>query len=587
MKYRTLLSFSFLIMSSLQLMAMDYTPRITQALAQVDSLIALSPDLEAEKEAQIASLRAALPHTSGLDQYNLNRKIFDAYVVYDSDSAMHYATRNHELACQLGRADLQIESALMRQIIHINTGLYLDAIDPELASKASDIPGWLKPHYYYNSITQYYHHKRYATMMSVDSESTLTDPWYVQQRDSFLHYATSDHHAYYFHLLRSADTEERRREVADRLEQMLDTATWADRQSAFTAIGLAQYHYALGEYEPAFYYALRSFAADIRTCNRESGAALLVLSMLQYEGSYERAYRYVHYAQQQASAYKNRFRLLLLNQMTQSIESAYAQMQERQRQQARWTNYALLAFILCLLTFTLIVYRAYHKLHSSRRALVATRMEVQEANKLLTQSNEQQRRVIDELAQVNAKLKQTTDELSSTVELLHESNYVKEEYIGRLFQQCSQQISRTEEFRKLIARKAKAKQFEDIMKVCRDEVLMQEDIKVFYQNFDRMFLDVYPDFVQDFNALLRPEEQIVLKEGELLNTDLRIYALIRLGIGDSNTIADVLHCSVQTVYNYRVRMRGRSILSKNEFDEAVSHLGKVDTSRQKTSVDEG
>lgn len=100
------------------------------------------------------------------------------------------------------------------------------------------------------------------------------------------------------------------------------------------------------------------------------------------------------------------------------------------------------------------------------------------------------------------------------------------------------------------------------------------ELKAFFHTFDQVFLNIYPDFVQDFNALLRPEEQIVPKEGELLNTDLRIYALVRLGITDSVKIADFLHCSVQTVYNNRLRVRNKSLIPKTEFAQTVQQLGK-------------
>ena len=100
-------------------------------------------------------------------------------------------------------------------------------------------------------------------------------------------------------------------------------------------------------------------------------------------------------------------------------------------------------------------------------------------------------------------------------------------------------------------------------------------MKEFYHSFDAIFLHVYPDFVKDFNSLLRPEEKIILKEGELLNTELRIYALVRLGINDSMKIAEFLHCSPQTVYNNRLKTRNKAIIPKEEFTETVRSLGKM------------
>lgn len=100
-------------------------------------------------------------------------------------------------------------------------------------------------------------------------------------------------------------------------------------------------------------------------------------------------------------------------------------------------------------------------------------------------------------------------------------------------------------------------------------------LKEFFHTFDQVFLSIYPDFIEDFNALLRPEERIAVKEGELLNTELRIYALVRLGINDSVKISEFLHCSAQTVYNNRLRCRNKALIPKNEFAQTVMSLGKA------------
>ena len=177
-------------------------------------------------------------------------------------------------------------------------------------------------------------------------------------------------------------------------------------------------------------------------------------------------------------------------------------------------------------------------------------------------------KVNGELSEINEKLKVSNDELL-------ESNYVKEEYIGYVFSICSSYITKLEEYRKNISRKLKAGQIDDIISLTSSTTMVQSELKEFYHSFDAIFLHVYPNFVEDFNTLLRPEERIVLKEGELLNTELRIYALVRLGINDSVKIAEFLHCSPQTVYNNRLRTRNKGIIPKEEFAEKVRSLGKM------------
>lgn len=143
-----------------------------------------------------------------------------------------------------------------------------------------------------------------------------------------------------------------------------------------------------------------------------------------------------------------------------------------------------------------------------------------------------------------------------------------------MFHICSDYIDKLDSFRKEVLRKIKTGQAESLQRSIASPNMIQAELKEFYHKFDTIFLTIFPDFVKDFNSLLRPEERILPAEGELLNTPLRIFALVRLGIGDSVKIASLLHCSTQTVYNNRLRVRNKSNLPKDSFANAVKTLGK-------------
>lgn len=219
----------------------------------------------------------------------------------------------------------------------------------------------------------------------------------------------------------------------------------------------------------------------------------------------------------------------------------------------------------CCLGFIVV---QFWKIKKSKAALA-------DANRQLSTHVDQLSAAHEQLAHVNSELQSVNVQLTSTNNQLLESNYVKEEYIGYVFSICSSYISKFEEFRKNVSRKMKTGQFDEVKQMTAGSTIVQSELKEFYHSFDALFLHVYPDFVDDFNALLRPEEQIVLKEGELLNTELRIYALVRLGINDSVKIADFLHCSPQTVYNNRLRTRNKAAIPKESFAEVVRSLGKM------------
>ena len=118
----------------------------------------------------------------------------------------------------------------------------------------------------------------------------------------------------------------------------------------------------------------------------------------------------------------------------------------------------------------------------------------------------------------------------------------------------------------------------DILQLSKSSELKERDIEDLYQSFDSAFLHLFPHFVEDFNALLQPEVQVHPKEKGRLTTDLRIFALIRLGIDDSSKIAEFLHYSVNTIYNYRARIKNGAIEHREQFERKVKEIGLPDQS---------
>lgn len=244
--------------------------------------------------------------------------------------------------------------------------------------------------------------------------------------------------------------------------------------------------------------------------------------------------------------------------------------QERnQRQEARLRMYLVLVSVLSLISLFAFLY-----IYKQMKRLKQSRQQLNEANNRLNKHVEELSKMHGQVAETNVQLTSLNEQLRDTNNQLRESNYVKEEYIGYVFSICSNYISKLDEYRKNINRKLKANQLEDVKALTDTHSMAQNELKEFYHNFDAIFLHIYPDFVSDFNALLHPDEQIVLKDGELLNTELRIYALVRLGITDSVKIAEFLHYSPQTVYNNRLKTRNKlSFLEKSLLPLCVLWVG--------------
>ena len=130
-----------------------------------------------------------------------------------------------------------------------------------------------------------------------------------------------------------------------------------------------------------------------------------------------------------------------------------------------------------------------------------------------------------------------------------------------------------EDYRKTLYKLGINRQYEELIKILKSTTVVDNELDELYTHFDSIFLSLYPTFVTDFNSLLAENEQIVLKSGDLLNKELRIYALLRLGITDNVKIAGFLRCSMSTIYNYRTKMRNKAAIDRDEFEDMVMKIG--------------
>jgi chromosome segregation ATPase len=218
---------------------------------------------------------------------------------------------------------------------------------------------------------------------------------------------------------------------------------------------------------------------------------------------------------------------------------------------------AVLAVVLSLLTALILGILLYS--NSQRKKLAKARNELSDRNIQLAQLNSQ-------LSDLNSKLHETNTQLN-------ESNRVKDEYVGRFIHLCSFYIDRLDEMRKRVNKMVKSRDLDELHKFTGGSELRDKNLTELYEMFDSTFLHLFPNFVNDFNALLRPECRITLQDPTTLNTDIRIFALIRLGIEDSSRIAEFLHYSVNTIYNYRAKIKNGAIGDRDTFEASVKSIG--------------
>jgi hypothetical protein len=184
-----------------------------------------------------------------------------------------------------------------------------------------------------------------------------------------------------------------------------------------------------------------------------------------------------------------------------------------------------------------------------------------------------QKETNQELNVLNEKLHNMNNTLKKINFEITEANHIKEEYIGYFLNQCSKYIEKLDEYRKMVNKKIQDKQIESLYKTTRNNSLKDDEMEELFINFDTMFMHLFPNFIEKFNSLLLDDEHIILKKGEVLNTELRIYALIRLGIDDSSKIANFLGYSINTIYNYRAKIKNKAKISREDFEWTVRKIG--------------
>ena len=176
------------------------------------------------------------------------------------------------------------------------------------------------------------------------------------------------------------------------------------------------------------------------------------------------------------------------------------------------------------------------------------------------------------LAKANRNLGESNAKLQIINKDLIASDRIKEEYITLYLNKCRKYLEAQEILRNQLFKLAQGHQWDELYKKLKSSEILASEKERFYADFDELFLNLYPDFIRQFNSLLKPEAQIVPKNGEKLTTELRIFALIKLGIDDSSQIAKFLSYSLTTIYNYRSRVRNNALESKDDFETKVLAL---------------
>lgn len=548
----------------------SYDDGIENLLMRLDSVLACSHDYVEEKELKIKQLRVDQESAANLEeQFWYNKMFYDEYYIYNADTALHYVDENIRIARVLKEQKKEHEWRLNRVFVLSASGLLREAeaelklIDTECLSSDLKLQYFDRKIYLYSHLGQYIGSRPEIVNAYYEREAELK-----REAQKYINPGNEGYYSFMGSLHSSYPRDEIGENIKKKLIDIVESSNLSTRIDAINAYVLARMYYYEGDETNYMRYLIYSAIADVRICNHDIASMEELANLLYNHGDIDRGYTYINYCLKSALLYPNRVRVVNISSVIDKLHKAYQERNIMQESRLRNFLYTVSVLSVILLMAVFFIYVQFRKLSKSRTKL-------DESNSLLNLHVAELSEAQEMLASVNVELNNVNSQLKDANNKLLESNYVKEEYIGYVFSICSNYISKLEEYRKNISRKLKAGQVDEVKTITSSTTFVQSELKEFYNSFDAIFLHVYPDFVDDFNSLLRPEERVVLKEGELLNTELRIYALVRLGINDSVKIAEFLHCSPQTVYNNRLKTRNKAIIPKEEFANTVRSLGKM------------
>lgn len=485
-----------------------------------------------------------------VERYHLNNDIYLEYKAYSSDSALHYLNENMLPARQLNDKERELKIQLELSYLLSSIGMYMEAADILNSIDRQTLPSSLLG-YYYTCYEHVYFEagaaqprykmfaSRYAKLSHAyrDSMQVTLDPssaTYLWLRET---------------QLREAGKYDEALEFSDR---RLAEASFGTPQYALVAYQRFRLFESMGKKDEHLYYLVLSAISDVRSAIKEQSSLMVLAQELNRKGDLKRAYDYINFSWEISQFYKTRLRSWMNITPLSMINGNYQDIIKQQ-------NRELLIYIACVALLALLLVIALIYIYRQMKALSIAKKGLQEVNERLFSLNE-------ELEEVNRHLRSTNLELS-------ESNLIKEAYIARFFKLCSVYVDRLQAYRKLVNKKLQRGQVAELLKMTHlSNDIVTVEVQELYANFDSAFLHLFPNFVESLNALLLPDEQIVLKPDELLNTELRIFALIRLGIKDSSQIAELLHYSVNTIYNYRSRVKTKARVSRDDFEDLVAKI---------------
>ena len=503
-------------------------------IIQLEQVMSQRTEFDQLKENRINSLiKKKSSISSAYDSYKINDKIYDEYEFYNFDNALGYIEKNLYLATQLEDILLLDKARLKMGLLLVNTGRYKEAIDILSEIKKDSIPKILLKNYFI-AFSEGYSGLAFNTTVS-ESKSNYTQ-LYLVYRDSL--YSRLDANSEEVLRAKEKDLRDiRSLKMAFIInDKRLSKARKNSRRYSLITFERSLLYELEGDVENQKINLISSAISDIKASVKDNASMATLANILFNEGDIDRAYSLINFSYGDAEFFNSNLRYINIANDMPLISKSYEQktVKQKKRLQTLLFYITILSFFLVLALY--IIYKQVLKVSQARNEL-----------KLMN----------EDLMSLNVKLS--------------EVDRIKENYIGSFLNLYSEYISKLDVYRKQVSKYVKNNQMNALLKLSESKQMIDEELEIFNKNFDNSFLHLHPDFVDSINKLLEDDKRVVVSESNKLNTELRILALIKLGITSSSKIAKILRYSVNTIYNYRAALKNAA-KDKSTFEDLVKKI---------------
>ena len=480
-------------------------------------------------------------------------KLYEEYKTYQSDSSIYYIHQAIDLA---KRNNMKSDITKLRSLLALQystSGAFTEALHVLQSIDKKTLNNSNKKDYY----IAFYHVYGELGFTNINIDTELSQEFYSKQdcyRDTLFSILSPNSEDYLMRKEVLLTNQNKLKEALKINDIRLSKCKKGSHEYGIVAYYRYLIYRSLKDEDMVKYWLLQSAICDVKCAINDQASLWILAEILSKEKDVERSYKYINFSWKANKKFCTRIRSWQISPVLGTIDHNY-------QAELKKANHRLIFAIICVSLLVIALALLTFYVNKQKSYLSNARNELKKTN--------------TQLEELNNKLSSTNGMLKASNDKLNESNGVKEEYIGQFLGACSHYIDKLDKMRLNVNKMVKNKQYNELYSMTKSSEVKEQELEELYAIFDKVFLNLFPNFVEDLNGLLKEECQIHLSSPNKLSAIVRVFALIRLGIDDSTKIAEFLHYAVNTIYNYRAKLRNGAINDRNEFEKKVRELGTL------------